>query len=178
MVYDISTSYHIIVTNICFLTSSCCEMIANAISDKIMRKYPMVSSLIDTGVYKHVQMFRIEASTKYKQSRWKYISGMDDISPLDMFKKGIITHTDDCHLIDTDVVVDVMTDIGIYTHHEHSYQRASASKPIPKEFTVRKIIGNMVILDRIRPSFCDTCVRVHDHENAYMIGGKLYCRRF
>lgn len=176
LVYDISTSYHIIVTNICFSTSSCCEMIANAISDMVERKYPIVSSLIDVGVYKKVQMFRVEASTKYGQTRWKYVSGMGDLSPLDMFKKGIITYTDECHTLDADIVVDVIVDMGIYTH-ETTRHKKSRVVNVPKEFVVRKIVNNMTVLNRIYPSHCDTCMRVHENENAYMIGNKLYCGR-
>lgn len=173
LVYDISTSYHIIVTNICFPSSMCCEMVANAIAEKLST----VSSLIDLGVYKKLQMFRIEGSTKYKQRRWKYVDGSKELSDLDIFKKGIITYTNDCHVIDEDRVVDIMLDMHIYAPETQHKVPVSNRMYIPKEFTIRKTINGLIVLDRIQPSFCEVCKRIHDNENAYMVGRKLHCRR-
>lgn len=176
LVYDISTSHHVVVDGLCFSSGSC-EMLANAVSEKMSRKYPMISSLIDTCVYKKVQMFRIEGSTKYGQRRWKRLDG-GELSTLEIFKKGIISYVDDCLYIDSDDVVDVMLDIGVYRPTEHVHRKDNVNTPsIPKEFVVRKKMDGLVILDRIAPSFCDICRRVHESENAYMVGRIFFCRR-
>jgi hypothetical protein len=47
LVYDISTSYHVVVANLCFSATSC-DMLANAIYEKVSKKYPLEASLIDT----------------------------------------------------------------------------------------------------------------------------------
>jgi len=178
LVYDISTSHHIVVANFSFSANSC-EMLANAISEKVSKRYPVVASLIDIAVYKKVQMFRVEGSTKYAQRRWKYVTGCKELSSLEVFKKGIISYVDDCYHVDHDRVVDVMLDIGIYRPTEHeSDKKGSCNKNIiPKEFIVRKTIGNLIVLDRISPSFCDVCKRTHDNENAYIVGRRFFCRR-
>jgi hypothetical protein len=176
LVYDISTSHHVVVDGLCFSSGSC-EMLANAVSEKLSRKYPMVSSLIDTCVYKKVQMFRIEGSTKYGQRRWKRLNG-GELSALETFKKGVISYVDECLCIDSDDVVDVMLDIGVYRPTEHVHKKDNVSTPsIPKEFVVRKKMDDLVVLDRIAPSFCDVCQRVHESENAYMVGRMFFCRR-
>lgn len=176
LVYDISTSYHVVVANLSFSATSC-EMLANAIYEKVSKKYPLEASLIDTVVYKKVQMFRVEGSTKYAQRRWKYINGTRELSSLEDFKKGIISYVADCYHIDEGKVVDVMLDIGTYYHGEYGFGNKKGSKIIPKEFVVRKTMGNLVVLDRVCPSYCDICKRVHENENAYVVGKRFYCRR-
>lgn len=178
-VYDISTSHHIIVTNICFQSASSCEMLANAIFEKVSKKFPIAASLIDVGVYKRIQMFRIEGSTKYKQRRWKYLEDEKTLSPLEVFKKGIVTFVDDCYLIDADKVVDVMLEMDVYKPNDNwkMDMPKSFEKRIPTGFIVRKVKGSLTILDRIASSYCSVCNTVHDRENAYMVGGKFFCFR-
>lgn len=177
LVYDIATSHHVVITNLCFSATSC-EMLANAIKHKLYKKYPDVSSLIDTVVYKKVQMFRVEGSTKYKQRRWKYLCGSKELSSLDVFKKGIISFIEECYHVQEDKVVDIMQDMGIYQPVEYFRKETKNIQTIPKEFVVRKVIGKLVVLDRVMPSYCHMCRRVHDNENAYMVGQRFFCRRF
>lgn len=176
LVYDISTSHHIVVANLCF-TAACCEIIAGIIREKILKRYPIVASLIDTSVYKKVQMFRIEGSTKYAQRRWKYLTGTKNLSALEIFKKGIISYVEDCYYIDEDKVIDIALDIGVY---EHAVKKDSRHIKcvIPREFVVREVKGNLTILDRITPSYCNCCDRVHNKDGAYLVGKKFYCRRY
>lgn len=176
LVYDISTSHHIVVTNLCFSATSC-EMLANAISMKVAKKYPIVASLIDIVVYKKVQMFRVEGSTKYAQRRWKYVCGCKELSSLEIFKKGIISYVDDCYHVEEEKVVDVMLEVGAYHPSEHNHERKSGKRIIPREFVVRKIMDNLIILDRTIPSFCEICQRVHDRDGAYIVGKRFFCRR-
>lgn len=178
IVYDISTSHHIVVSNLSFTVASC-EMLANAIQDKVSKRYPDVASLIDNVVYKKLQMFRVEGSTKYAQRRWKYITGCKELSSLETFKKGIITYVEECYHVSEETVIDVMLDIGAYYPAEYGSDRKKNGdgRTIPREFTVRKIVGNLIVLDRVVPSFCNICKRVHDSEGAYIVGQHFFCRR-
>ncbi len=175
LVYDISTTHHVVVANFSFSASSC-EMLANTVCEKVSKRHPTVASLIDTVVYKKLQMFRVEGSTKYAQRRWKYVTGTKELSSLEDFKKGIISYVDECYHIDEERVVDTMLDIGVYYFADHNIKKNSC-KTIPNGFVVRKTLGNLVVLDRVRPSFCDICKRVHDNEGAYIVGQRFYCRR-
>jgi hypothetical protein len=176
IVYDISTSHHVVVTNLSFSATSC-EMLANAVSMKVSKKYPVVASLIDTVVYKKVQMFRVEGSTKYAQRRWKYISGCKELSSLEIFKKGIISYVDDCYHVEEERVIDVMLEVGAYHPSEHNQGKSGSRRTIPKEFVVRKVMDKLIVLDRIAPSFCEICGRVHDKDGAYIVGKRFFCRR-
>jgi hypothetical protein len=177
MVYDINTSHHIVVCNLSF-TAASCEMLANAVAMMVEEKYPVVASLIDTVVYKKLQMFRVEGSTKYAQRRWKYITECKELSPLETFKKGIISFVDDCYYVEEERVVDLMLDMNVYYPTEyHPKKKESNRRTIPREFVVRKTMDNLIILDRIMPSFCDICERVHGHDGAYMVGNRLFCYR-
>ncbi len=48
-------------------------------------------------------------------------------------------------------------------------------------FVVREVSGHIISLRRLRPSFCEICKRVHEHENPYflIVGEHIYfcCRR-
>jgi hypothetical protein len=176
LVYNISTSHHIVVANFSFSAASC-EMLANAIYERVYEQYPQEASLIDTVVYKKIQMFRLEGSTKYAQRRWKYLADTKELSSLEIFKKGIVSYVDECHHISDDRVVDVMIDIGVYEPSERDSNTKRNIKKIPKGFTARKVLDNLTVLNRISPSFCDVCKRVHEHENAYMVGRHFFCYR-
>lgn len=177
MVYDISTSHHVIVANVCFPTAACCEMLANVVCEKVAKRYPLAASLIDVGVYKRVQMFRVEGSTKYGQRRWKYLDGEKELSPLETFKKGIVSYVEDCHFVDADKVLDVVLESGTYQPMENKPKSRGTIRSIPKEFVVRKVVDNLIVLDRIAPSYCNICKRVHDNDGAYLANGKFFCRR-
>jgi len=178
LVYDISTSHHIVVGNMCFDASGC-GMLANIISERISKRYPKVSDLIDLGVYKEIQMFRIEGSTKYTQRRWKYLFGSKELSSLDNFKQGLLSYTDNCYYIDSDRVVDLALELDVYQLGDIQNKLDTKKKivSIPDGFAIRKTMDNLIILDRICPSYCKICRRVHDSDGAYIAYGKFYCRR-
>lgn len=173
VVYDIITSYHVVVPDVMFESAGCCAMISNLVSDK----FPDMD--IDLGVYKPVQMFRLEGSTKYLENRWKYREGTRELSPVSLFKSGLVGYTKGCKLVDTDVVVSHALFSRVYIPYIRTHRvPKSSTLPVDGTFAVRRNMGNMTLLDRYRPSYCDRCNRVHEHENAYMVGNKFFCRRF
>jgi hypothetical protein len=157
-IYDIRTSYHIVVSNYYFLRSSQCLEMAGRISNTCD------DVDIDMGVYKRVQNFRLEGSTKHGQCRPKLrIGGSGDV---DEFLEGVIGYVKGTHL--ASCVIPVPREVDARIEQEVGYS---------DDFEVRHRRGKMTVLDRTRSSYCRTCRRVHDSENAYIIGEKLYCFR-
>lgn len=180
LVYNIVSSHHIVIPGLSMETSGCCHMVATIIQHKLYRKLPYVADAIDMGVYKGTQAFRLEGSTKHMQYRWKYLVDTQEISTLETFKEGIIGYTIGCKQVDTDDIVAYAVNISrvyspVETMDRHPGERHTIMDT--SAFTVRKRMGDMTILDRIRPSYCSRCMRTHDHENAYMVGDRIYCRR-
>lgn len=185
IVYDIKTSYHIVVSGVAFESPGCCSMVSNLIMEKVNEKIPRIVPFIDMDTYKSLQMLRLEGSTKYLNYRWKYVLGYDKISTLKSFKKGLISYTKNCITVDTDLVVQLALDLGIYYSSLPTLERYNSTESIVSNinlyddniFTKREVRGNMTILNRVRPSFCKECQRIHENENPYMVNGKIYCRR-
>ena len=165
-------SYHAIVANMTFSADTCRGLCA------IISHGQIWESLVDHAVYKRVQHIRIEGSTKYGQRRWKNlapndtgvaIEGAEDDDDDDErtccngsfvsknFQKSLLSNV--CGVMHPSVEyiikyrVEPMTQV--LTTHE-----------IFKDFKVRRVSGNRVFLDRIRPSMCIKCDRVHMRENA------------
>jgi hypothetical protein len=174
-VYDIKKSYHIVISNVMFENSGCCHMVANLVLDLLPP-----NSCIDIGVYKTIQMFRMEGSTKYLQARWKYRIGKQSLSSISKFQESVISYTNGCKMVNTDRLVEFALESGVYKMYYNTFNGNNSiiTPVIPDEFVIREVKGHMTVLDRIRPSYCNTCHRIHESENAYLIGSKLYCRRF
>lgn len=181
LVYNIVSSHHIIIPGLFMESSGCCHMVATIIQHKLHRKLPYVANAIDMGVYKGIQAFRLEGSTKHMQYRWKYLVDTQEISALEKFKDGIIGYTVGCKQVDTDDIVTYAVNISrVYSpvvDEEDTFPGERHTAMDMGAFTVRKRIGDMTILNRIRPSYCSRCMRTHDNENAYIIGNRIYCRR-
>jgi hypothetical protein len=172
ILYDIQTSHHVVIPQVAFEGSGVCHMIATLITDHLRRTHPRLASLIDLGVYKKLQMFRLEGSTKYLQSRWKVHPQTD----------RVVDYALSLHLISP-----WLGEEG----KEGEEEGPSPETPVPFSqgqvldkrylqdgtFTIRERKGELILLRRHRPSLCEVCSRVHHHENPYLFRGRLYCRR-
>ena len=74
-----------------------CKLLLNDIMKMVkvyckLRSIPDACKIIDTGVYKKNQPFRIEGSCKTKSDRYKYLEGYHDISPF--FLNGLVKNID------------------------------------------------------------------------------------
>ncbi|ORX82817.1 hypothetical protein BCR32DRAFT_326670 [Anaeromyces robustus] len=67
------------------------------LADEILIPY------IDFSVYKKIQSFRLEGSTKYGDIRFKYLYGCNDISS--RFEDSLIGNTDNCVLITPTTII-------------------------------------------------------------------------
>lgn len=82
-------SFHVIVSNLYFVSSQQCLAVAHAV-----RSATHFGEFIDMGVYKSLQCFRLEGSTKQRSDRFKYLVGKRDISK--RFLDSIITNVSNC----------------------------------------------------------------------------------
>ncbi|ORX96702.1 hypothetical protein K493DRAFT_300791 [Basidiobolus meristosporus CBS 931.73] len=178
--YNISSSekisYHLIVSSHYFSDNISCKIFTNSLI-QYSQNSPW-TLCVDTGVCKSVQGFRLEGSTKWQQKRWKYLFGTQQINPKsfpDSLLGNINTQT--------------MRHISIPQSQLHQYfishpplPKPSSNTPpssIPAGFKVRQILDSgLVTLNRIKPTYCGLCERIHEHENAYMIGDKFVCFRY
>ena len=154
--YDIETSAHMVVTNYRFPSHRYCEGIARIVSSFID---------LDMGVYKNVQHFRVEGSTKYGQRRWKERLG--SLVSFDNFREGALSDTRNTTM---SIILTKIPKRITSTSHD-------VSEKVPRGFRIRSVDGPLILLDRKFPTFCDQCKRVHDKENSYILGNRFYCRR-
>lgn len=170
LVYNMSTdehiSFHFIVSNVAFKAKTCyglCELIcANQLWEP----------LVDKGVYKRIQMMRIEGSTKYGQQRHKPFV---DISKSFIGNVSRILH----HDLDITVKQQLSTPFPkesptpfTFTDRPIPWTISNTQRVqggLPAHFKIRKITHNAVFLDRIRPAMCMQCTRVHTSENAVIL---------
>jgi hypothetical protein len=197
LVYNMSNdehiSFHFIVSNVAFKAKTCyglCELIcANQVWEP----------LVDKGVYKRIQMMRIEGSTKYGQQRHKPFV---DINKSFIGNVSIILHHDLDITVSPQQAVSIIrraneqavsiirraneraVSISIIRKEGGGQLQATGNTPfrwpapftdrpigqfIPAHFKIRKITHNAVFLDRIRPAMCMQCTRVHTSENAVIL---------
>lgn len=82
-------SFHVIVSNLYFVSSQQCLAVAHAV-----RSATHLGEFIDMGVYKSLHCFRLEGSTKQRSNRFKYLVGRCDVS--EIFLDGVITNVSGC----------------------------------------------------------------------------------
>jgi len=82
-------SFHIVISNLYFVSSQQCLAVAHAVQSATH-----FGEFIDMGVYKSLQCFRLEGSTKQRSNRFKYLVGKHNIS--EEFLDGVITNISNC----------------------------------------------------------------------------------
>lgn len=171
-IYEMSdeTKYscHMICTTLYFDNSEICRYICNVIADKCKEH----GKYIDKSVYNKVQHFRMEYSTKPGTKRYKYVTHSDDDYN---FEDGLITYTKKCKHADIKInspkQINTSFNKCAYKVHLDWCVSVSQSKD-----------NKLIIMRRLKPSFCGVCSRIHTSENPYIIVvsdtmALLYCRR-
>jgi predicted nucleic acid-binding Zn-ribbon protein len=155
LVFDIERSYHVVMSNYCLQSYLHCKYVASIIS-KVVK--------IDEGVYSRLQHFRIEGCTKFKELRWK--KRVESNLDLENFNEGVVGCLKN-------------TEILVMKERIPTIRRklSTGCNAVPEAFKERWRKGDLIVLDRTCPHFCQQCGRVHDRENAFMLHGKFYCRR-
>lgn len=166
---------------------------------------------IDLCVYKKTQQFRFLLCSKYATHRKKNIEPawtygrFEGTHPLVRNKISVPTMLDEEWIIFQNIFIEsCITYVTkgkkvclpreeierIEKRNYHFYNLSNSDflpdleglQP-PDGFRIEKCEGNQIFLIRVRPSFCDICQKVHEHENAYLRWNemkrelRLYCWR-
>lgn len=170
-----------------------------------------IKSFIDPKVYSPRQQFRILGNTKYQKNRFKrqLISfewhrvtpeGNEEIinlnyTPFWTFsereikkqKLYLLLESLICQTTGCDYLPNWYVPRPTYVHEGDELTDKEVDlvmkklKDLKLYFKKREVSGNMILLKRVRKSFCPICKREHEHENPYVIvvEGSIYwnCRR-
>ena len=147
------TSYHMVAYEK-YYTVDQCKSIIDIVD---------VKKICDRNVYKSVQLFRIEGSSKYKETRYKYLYGENSISDY----------------------IELFLAYCPQFKKVKKYNNIGNCKLIPDymHYTIgKRVNNNLVHLKRVSPGYCNICKRIHHKENAYIVyqdnAWKFYCFRF
>lgn len=143
--------YHIVVNNYHTRSHHTCASIAQYI------KQITQTSSIDMSCYSSMKCLRLEGSRKDR-----YIKTL--VTP-HSFLDGLITY-----------VQKNSEELPSITPPRRSLP-TNNNTTFDDAFRIREVRNNIMYLDRIRPSYCDICKRIHDNENAAIINGKFMCWR-
>lgn len=182
-------SCHMIIPEYCFLSGDCkylCEKFINNIEDN------NIKNIIDTSVYGKGRCLRIPLSSKIDSKRIKLVNNK-------YYKDSFISDIENTLFIDgfnlslkNNIKPKNNNKINVKTYNNIDYKESLYINIINdiidkniKCFKIRnnKINNNMIICDRINPSFCQKCNRIHEKENPFLIINKsrneiyFYCRR-
>lgn len=158
---DNKRSCHMVCIDRAYDSSQTCKAIYKMIAKDI-------GQYVDPAVYSTVQHFRLEGSYKPGLKRCKNLTA-SDVSKWTM-THGLISYTDGLEIVK-------------YKVQDHQpIQTTDMNISIISDWCkVRRVVGNRIELDRILPSYCEACHRVHESENPFIIVGYkygfLHCRR-
>lgn len=156
----VKTSWHLVVTNCYFEDHHYCKYIISILINQV----GLIGKNIDMAVYSSVQFLRMEGS--HKNERVKLRSSYHAISPYPTFREGLISCIDRCRKVT--MAIPKLIPVASLSTVEHD----------TTAFKIRLQKGNITYLDRIRPSYCKLCERIHEHENiAITNAGQLICWR-
>jgi hypothetical protein len=193
-------SFHIIVTNYCHMNNIEAKSFSREVISRVNNKY---SKFIDHDVYSSVQGFRIVGCLKIGTNRPKIFhetfkydgNDITHIYPEKSVKleqklnivvyESLITHISGCTFLPKIGIVHQKITPSEDLSDEMvrmccDMMRNTMGKNVP--FIFVKKVGNIILLNRIRPSICPVCDnKIHEFENPYLIiiHGHLYwdCRR-
>lgn len=185
-------SCHIIIPEYCFSIEDCKYLCEKFVHDYIKNK--KIKNIIDTNVYGKNRCLRIPWSSKINSKRIKIVDNK-------YYKESFISDIKNTQFINgfnnTNVIINSNNLNNKNKKFKINYNKLNNEKNLyiniinniidknKKCFKIRnnEIRGNMIICDRIHPSFCQKCNRIHENENPFLIVDKtqnkiyFYCRR-
>jgi hypothetical protein len=151
----VKTSWHIVVSNYYFKDHHYCKYVASLIPAKN----------IDMAVYSSTQFLRMEGS--HKNGRTKVRDGYHALTSLEIFREGLVSCIDNA--VEMVIKLPKAPVLDVSSSSNIDYDKTA--------FRIRSQKGDAIFFDRIRPSYCTICKRIHDSENIAIINGKLICWR-
>jgi len=192
-------SYHIVINN--FFHNNKAE--AKYFYDKVMENLPKdYCTFIDRAVYSSMQQFRIINSQKYQSGRikklvheWKFEDKIirvkypeppenEDHKNIMELGMSLITQTSDCLLIPIDIQKTLNEIIWEDLEKEQvtkAFELLKQGLGFENVYEISDVKESMIILKRLKPSYCKTCKRIHEAENGFILVINNYayysCRR-
>jgi hypothetical protein len=165
-------SYHIILTNYLVNNYTEAKYISTGVYNKIHEKIQFV---LDTGVNKSIQNFRLIDSTKPKHSRFLKSTSEYDLYNVDIAtrKNSVICPGTKLPILSVKCNGVVKEDPNISADYiEKAVEdvcKIAEDKGLLESHKFRNISGMLFMFDRISPSMCNICHRIHDNDNTLMI---------
>jgi len=184
-------SAHVILHNFYFSS----HLQVKELFNLVCKEMPDKAELLDSGVYSSTQNLRMLNSSKLGQNRPKihdenlvidgekvvYVPPEPDLYSMEILRISLVGCIYGCKLL-PDLYKEGQKE-------EQDLEGSDINKAVKlcreriKDFPFKKkeVVKNNILLQRIRPSQCPSCRRVHEHENPYIKVNVLdvffHCRR-
>ena len=186
-------SYHVIIDNYCF-TSACGN---RNFFNEILKTYPdEYKFVLDSGMYKSIQAFRMFESHKWGAperikkidylSKWEHPLETDDDVTISKdhlkyltFYSSLITNTSYCEILPNFGNIEEKKTFEDVVFEENEISNAmllcaknegyDSFEDPTFPYSIREIKGGLIVLKRLRSSYCKLCKRSHENENPFLI---------
>lgn len=185
---DKKKSYHVVVASLYTCNNLECKEFYNLCMEHVPDHHRIY---IDKSVYSSRQNFRLYLSQKYGSGRvkmldMKFAKDMDVVfrekSSHEIFSSSLLVNTESCERLPIYISAPpdpVQTNANGIISTEAIIRMVNAKHKKSLKFSGIK--DDIYTFQRIKPSYCDACKRIHESENAYVIvadGKALFnCRR-
>jgi len=198
-------SMHLVINNYCHLNN----VEAKAFYQEVIKKMTKHQEFIDTAVYSSTQQFRIVGSQKIGSFRpkifleeWTYGGSQkikyvypetpedEDHKRIIQLEISLVTKVSSCSVLPSfyngdDNAVSNKNYDALTLSKTHVLEAFSLLKKVvktrPFPFKPLGVKGGIIMIKRLRPSFCSVCRRTHQHENPFMVvidqNVYFHCRR-
>ena len=174
-------SVHLVITGVRVGNTSQAHQVAKQLLTSLPPEY---ANYVDHSVYKTNQQFRLLTCHKYLTDRIKML-WYGNVNQYASLAKAL-----EDTLISRPSNNDYLIEVSEQPSRHCSVDEYELGNEVVNavmwhlrdyDFTIREIVGNMIILDRKSPSKCPNCCRVHEHENPFVVitASNVYfnCRR-
>lgn len=191
---DYKKSYHIVIDNYCLRNNIETKQFVRL----ILNDFPRLVPYVDNVIYTLNRQFRLLGNSKIDTNRpkillseWKYkdqiITYKNKSDEESVFVNSLVSNTNNCKLIDLFEEInetkiskhEVKIDYDILHEIKKMFIKTFNCEIF---FDIESYKDGLIVARRLKPSFCNICERVHQHENPYFVvnknGDVLYsCRR-
>ncbi|QIN54376.1 putative DNA helicase/primase [Cedratvirus kamchatka] len=185
-------SAHLVINNHYYRNHIQARELFNLVSKEIS---PQSLAILDSGVYSSVQCFRMLNNSKLGETRPKkyeklflgnqeytFTTKHERMYDMELLRASLLGQVEGCALLP-----DLVDESRPEGHDDleddvvREVMKFCRSKIRDFPFRKRSIEGNMIALQRVHPSLCPGCKRIHENENPYIkinaIDIYFVCRR-
>jgi hypothetical protein len=185
-------SAHLVVNSYYYRNHTQARELFNLVSKEIS---PESLAILDGGVYSSVQCFRMLGSSKLGETRPKkyerlllqgqeyaFVTKYERMYDMELLRASLLGQVDGCSLL-PDLIDESRQESQEDLEDEVVREVMKFCRGKIRDFPFRKrsVEGNMIALQRVHPSLCPGCKRIHESENPYIkinvIDIYFVCRR-